>query len=187
VGARQLEAGDREPPAHAARANDELVSLKTQPGLGDDGVRIDEARSAGMLVDDHSQRINLLPQGRMRTHIVDDLAHTRKQSRIVQHRLSHGYAVLTELARLAHQPAGMGKRPHRNRSVVGCHAAEFGAGYERGARTQLRSTEGGEHTRRASANNDDVWHPRFPPFIRRPPVGASPLAQAAPVGRLATS
>jgi hypothetical protein len=113
VGARQLEAGDREPPAHAARANDELVSLKTQPGLGDDGVRIDEARSAGMLVDDHSQRINLLPQGRMRTHIVDDLAHTRKQSRIVQHRLSHGYAVLTELARLAHQPAGMGKRPHR--------------------------------------------------------------------------
>jgi hypothetical protein len=84
--------------AHAARANNDLFRLKPQSALGFDSVQIGEARGAGMLVDSHSQRINLPAQGRMRTNIVDDLAHPREQPRVVQHRLADSDAVQTELA-----------------------------------------------------------------------------------------
>ena len=65
VGIRQLEAGDREPPADAARANDDLFSLQPQPAFGFDGVLVGETRNASVLVDGHSQGIDLLAQGRM--------------------------------------------------------------------------------------------------------------------------
>ena len=162
MGARQLEAGDGESPAHAARADDDLFSLKPQPALGFDGVRIGEARGAGVLVDGHSQGIDLAAQGRMRTHIVDDLAHAREQPGIIEHRLAHGDAVLTQLSSFADQPGGMGQGPHRDGSVVGCHAAKFAASYEDGAGAQVRGAEGGKHTRRSGANNDDVKHRWLP-------------------------
>ena len=54
MGAGQLEAGERQTPAHAAGADDDLVGFEPQPALGDDGVRIGETRSAGALVDGHS-------------------------------------------------------------------------------------------------------------------------------------
>jgi hypothetical protein len=75
---------------------------------------------------------------------------------IIQHRLAHGDAVLTQLPSFAYQPGGLGQGPHRNWSVVGCHAAKFTARYQRGARAQVRRAEGGEHTRRSSADNDHV-------------------------------
>ena len=45
---RQLESGDREPPADAARAEDDLLGAKAQPALRLDGVRVHEARGAGV-------------------------------------------------------------------------------------------------------------------------------------------
>ena len=48
-----------------------------------------------VLVDDHSQRIDLRPQGRMGTDIANDFAYARKQPGIIQHWLAHAYAVLT--------------------------------------------------------------------------------------------
>jgi len=52
----------------------------------------------------------------------------------------------------------MGKGPYRNWSVVGRHAAKLSPRYQRGARSQIRSTDGAEHTRRSGANNDDVCY-----------------------------
>ena len=66
MGARELEARDGEPPAHAARANDELVSLKPEPALGFDGVRIGEARGAGPFMDRYSQAVDVLAPQRVR-------------------------------------------------------------------------------------------------------------------------
>jgi hypothetical protein len=91
----ELEARDWKPPTHAASANDYFFRLEPQPALGCDGVRIYEARSASLLVYDHSQRIELPAQRRMRTHIVDHVAHTRQQPGIVQYRSAHSDAVLT--------------------------------------------------------------------------------------------
>jgi hypothetical protein len=59
MGIRQLEAGDWKPPAHAASANDDLFSLKSQPALGLDGVFVGETRNARVLMDSHPQRIDL--------------------------------------------------------------------------------------------------------------------------------
>jgi hypothetical protein len=95
MGIRQLEAGDWKPPAHAASANDYLFSLKPQAALGFNGVLVGEACNASVLVDRHSHGVDLLAQGRMRARILDDIAHTRKQPGIIQHRLAHADAVLT--------------------------------------------------------------------------------------------
>jgi hypothetical protein len=92
---RQFRAAHWELPAYAASANDDLFSLKPQTAFGFYGVLVGEARNAGVLVDGHSQRIDLRAQGRMRSHIVDDLAYARKQPGIIQHGLAHAYAVLT--------------------------------------------------------------------------------------------
>ena len=94
----------------------------------------------------------------MRAHVVDDLAHAREQPGIVQHRLAHRDAVPTELAGFSDQPGGVGQCPHRNRSVIGRHAAELVAGHERCLGAQVCGAERGEHTRRSGANDDDVEH-----------------------------
>src|SRR2546429_9979725 len=95
MGTCQLGAGDWEPPAHAARANDDLFSLKPSAVFGLDGVLVREACNASVLVDGHSQGVDLPAQGRMRTRILDDLAHAREQPGIIQYRLAHADAVLT--------------------------------------------------------------------------------------------
>jgi hypothetical protein len=56
-------------------------------------VRIGEARGAGPLADGHSQGIDLAAKSRMRSHIIDDLPHTREQPGIIEHRLAHSDAV----------------------------------------------------------------------------------------------
>ena len=61
----------------------------------------------------------------MSTHVCDDLADALKQSGIIQHWLAHRDAVLPELVRIAYKPSSVSQRAHRNRSVIGRHAAEF--------------------------------------------------------------
>ena len=55
-----------------------LSRLEPQPALGLDGVAGDEARAAGVLADGHAQVLELLPQRRVRAHVVDHLAHARR-------------------------------------------------------------------------------------------------------------
>jgi hypothetical protein len=74
VRACQLKARDREPPAHAAGANDDLFRLQPEPAFGLDSTSIEEARLAGLLVDGHPEQIDLLAQRRMCAHIAHDLA-----------------------------------------------------------------------------------------------------------------
>jgi hypothetical protein len=76
--------------------------------FGLDGVVIGEARDAGVLMDYHSHGIDLPAQGRMRTHIVDDLVHARKQMGIIQYRLAHADTVLTQLSIFTNQAGCMG-------------------------------------------------------------------------------
>jgi len=161
MSARELESRYRQSPAHAASADDDLLGLKPEPGRGDDSVWVGEADRANMFVDGYAQSIDPLALGNMGIHIVDDLAHPRKQPPIIQHRLAHGDAVLTQLSGVADQPGGLGQSPHRNWAVVGSHAAKCAASCQHGARTQVGSTQGGEHTRRSTADNDDVCHVRL--------------------------
>jgi hypothetical protein len=94
----------------------------------------------------------------MRAHVVDDLAHAHKQPGIIQHRLADIDAVLTQLPSFADQPGCMGQSPHRNRPVIGCHAAELGVGHQHCVCAQVSSADGGDYTCGSSANNDDVYH-----------------------------
>jgi len=68
--------------------------LKLQPGFGLYGVIVGETRNTGVLVDGHSQRIDLRAQRRMGTHIVDDFAYALKQPGIIQQGPAHAYPVL---------------------------------------------------------------------------------------------
>jgi hypothetical protein len=53
---------------------------------------------------------------------------------------------------------GIGQRPHRNRPVLGSHAAEFTATDPTVRAPQVRSTKCRQHSRRSNANHDDVGH-----------------------------
>jgi hypothetical protein len=50
----------------------------------------------------------------------------------------------------------MGKCAHRNRSVIGRHAAKLVTRYECCLGTQVCGAERGDHTRRSGANDDDI-------------------------------
>src|SRR5262249_51762148 len=63
-----------------------------------------------------------------------------------------------KLSRFPDQPGCMGQGPYRNWPVVGCHAAELGASYQHSARAEIRCTKRCEHARRASTNDEDVYH-----------------------------
>ena len=133
----EFESGDVEPPADSARAKDDSFRLQPQPGRGFDRLRVDEPRDAGVFVHRHAQRIDLLTPCRMCTHVVDDLADTREQPGVIQHRLAHRDAVLSELPCLADQPRRVSQRPHWNGAVIGRHAAELVASHQRRAGTQV--------------------------------------------------
>src|SRR5882672_11381882 len=147
MSARELKPRYVESPAHAASADDDLLGLKPQPGRGDDSVWVGEANRAGMFMDGYAQSIDPLARGNMGIHIVHDFADPRKQPAIIQHWLAHGDAVLTQLPGVADQPGSVGQSPHRNWAVIGSHAAKCATSYQDGTRTQVGSTEGGEHTR----------------------------------------
>jgi hypothetical protein len=71
-------------------------------------VLVGKGCNASVLADSHSQGVDLLAQGRMRTRILDDLAHARKQPGIIQYRLAHSDTVLTQLSSFTNQPGCMG-------------------------------------------------------------------------------
>jgi hypothetical protein len=135
------------------------LSLKPTAVLGFDGVLIGEAHNASMLMDSHSQSVDLLAQRGVSARIVDDFAHPLQQSRIIERRLAYADAILTQLPGLANQPGGMGQGAHRNGSVVGCHAAKICASDERRARAEVRSPQRRKHSCGSGADDDDVRHP----------------------------
>jgi hypothetical protein len=94
----------------------------------------------------------------MRTHVAHHLAYAPKQPGVIQLRLAHGDAVLTQLTSLPDQPGGMGEHSHWNRSVVICRTAELPAGDQRSPRTQVRGTDGCDHACRSSSDYEDVRH-----------------------------
>jgi hypothetical protein len=96
----------------------------------------------------------------MPADIADDLPHAGEQAGVLQQRLADGDPVLTELASVSHQTGRVRQGPHRNRSVVGRHAAKIAAGNERCPRAQVRGTERCDHTGRPSPNHHDVQHHR---------------------------
>src|SRR5690349_19408679 len=109
-----------------------------------------------MLVDSNSHRIDLIAQSRTLTHSVYDFAYAREQTGIVQDRPAHINAILAELASISDQPCSMSQCPHWNRSVIGRHAAKLIARNERCLRAKICGTNRGEHTRRSSANDNDI-------------------------------
>ena len=154
----QIGAGDREPPARAARAQNDLVGLEPQAFRSLDGVRIHETRGPGTLVQGDAQAVHMLAKSRMGAHVLDHLAHAPKQPGIVEDRLAHRDTVPTKLARVPQQPGGMGERPYGDWPIIRRHAAELVAGDERGLGAQVSGAEGGEHARRSSAYHEDVEH-----------------------------
>ena len=153
MGNCQLETGDRELPARAARAKDYLFCLKPQPALRFDDVRTVKSCSTGPFLDGDSRGIDLRPQQRMCAHITHDFVYTREQPRVLQHRLSHINTVLTELTGFSDQPCSMGQCSDRNRSVMGRHASKLVASHEHSTRAQVCCTKRCEHSCRPSSNN----------------------------------
>jgi hypothetical protein len=77
VCARQLEAGDWQSTIHTARANNDLVRLKSQSAFGFYRVGVNKAGGPGLLVDGYPIGIDLLTQRRTRAHFVYDFANSR--------------------------------------------------------------------------------------------------------------
>ena len=154
----ELESGDVEPPACSSRAKDDVLCLQPQPGSRLDRLRIDESRNAGVFVHRHPQRIDLFAPCRRCTHLADDLADAGKEPRVIQHRLVHRNAILSELPRLSDQPGRVRQCPHWHRTVIGRHAAELVASHQRRAGAQVRGAQRRNHPGRSRANDDDVDH-----------------------------
>src|SRR6185436_13155577 len=72
VRGRPFDAGDGEPAAHAARADDHLFGPKPEAAFCLDSVRVGEARDAGAFMDGHSNGIDLSAEGGMGSHVVRD-------------------------------------------------------------------------------------------------------------------
>ena len=104
----------------------------------------------------HAQRIDLFAPSRTGTHVVDDLADAREQPRVIEHRLAHRNAVLSELPRLADQPRRVSQRSHGHRSVIGRHAAELVARDQRRASPQVRGAQRRDDPGRSCANDEDI-------------------------------
>ncbi len=165
-----LEARDREPPARAARAEDDFACFKPQPAFGLDGVRVDEARGAGLFVNGYPNAFEVFAPDRMLVQVVDDLAHARDQLGILKDRLAHRDAVLTELSSLSEQPGCIGQCPHRNGSVIRRHSAKLAAGHKNRSGTQLCSPECSDQTGRTSADDDNIHEVAHFTYPKRPTI-----------------
>jgi hypothetical protein len=76
VGACQFEAGDWQSTTHTTGANNGLVCLNSQSAFGFNRKWVSEAGRPGLLMDGHSEGIDLLTQRRMRAYFVYDFANT---------------------------------------------------------------------------------------------------------------
>ena len=156
MGGGQLESGDRKPAALAADAEDDPIPVEREPVLGLDRVGVDEAGGARVLVDGHSQRFEIVPQGRLDAGVLHHLAHPGEEPRVVEWLPTHVDAVEAELATFANQPGGLRERADGNRTVVGGHTAE-GATRDEGRRGPEPGGAGsGDDARRPGTDNHDV-------------------------------
>ena len=130
--------------------------MQPEAALGFDGVRIDEARIAGPLVQRHAQAIDVLTERRVVAHVLDDLFRAREEAVVVKHRCADGNAVAAEVDRPTKQAGRVSQRPHRDRTIAGGHAAEVIARDERRPRPQLGSAECRHHAGRSGADHYDV-------------------------------
>jgi hypothetical protein len=157
VSTRQLEAWDGQPPIQATGTDDDLVGVHPKSSASLDRMRVDKARHPGVLMD-RNPRIDLRAQRGFRPYLASDLANTPKKTRIIQNWLADTDAVLTQLPSIAQQSSSMSQGANWNRAIVGGHAAEFRAGYQRGPRTQISSTKRRSNASRPGANNKYICH-----------------------------
>jgi hypothetical protein len=107
-------------------------------------------------VHDDAGSVDLLAEGRMAARFADDLTHAVEQLRIIERERARGYPIALELPRLAKQSRCMGEGAHRDRTIVGRHAAELIARDERGLRAQVRRTQRGRDAGGTRAEHEDV-------------------------------
>ncbi len=156
VRGRQLESGDRKPAALAADAEDDPIPVERKPVLGLDRVGVDEAGGAGVLVNGHSQRVEIVPQRRVDAGVLHHLAHPGQEPRVVEWFTAHVDAVEAELATFANQPRGVRERADGNRTVVCGHTAEGATRDEGRCCPEPGGAGSGDDARRPGADNQDV-------------------------------
>jgi hypothetical protein len=71
------------------------------------GLLIDEPCGASLLLNAYAGPVQMLAESGMRTHVVNDLAYTRQQARIIKPRLVHGDSVLIELSSFSDESSSM--------------------------------------------------------------------------------
>jgi hypothetical protein len=86
------------------------------------------------------------------------LANTTKEPGIIQNWLADSDAISTELPSIAQQPSSMGQGTDGYRTIVGSHAAKFGAGHQRSSGAQICGTKRCNHASWTGANNKHVSH-----------------------------
>ena len=133
-----------------------LSARRRSPRLSLDGVRVDEARGAGIFVDRNPRLFQCSAPGSMFAHCLDDLARAREQLGIIQDRLAHRDTIPAELFSFSKQPRCVGKYPHGNGSVIRRHTPNLAASDKNRSRTQLRSPECSEQPGWTGANDYDI-------------------------------
>ncbi len=115
-----------------------------------------------MLADHDARGFGLGPQGRMGAHGRDDLGHAHEQAAVIEPGLTHFDPVGGQLTRLTHQPGRMGERAHRDRAVIGRHAAKGAAGRQRRARSEVGGAGRRGHAGRTRPHHQHVDHAEPP-------------------------
>ncbi len=156
VRARQLRARHRQRPVGAARTEDDLVRVQADAVLGFDGVRVDEPRGPGVLVQDHAGVLQLGAQDGVLGDVGDHLTHPVEQPPVVQGGVAHLDAVPVQVPRLAAQPGGLRQRAYRNGAVRGGHPAHRVPGDQRCSRAQPGRPQRREDPGRPGADDTDV-------------------------------
>jgi hypothetical protein len=121
-------------------------------------VRIRETGDTTLFVNNYAQTVQQCAERRVHSHFFHDFTYARQQTRVVEQRLADHDTVTSEAASVTEQPRGVGQRPHRNRSIVRCHAAELVTRNEHSFRTQIRGTESGGHAGWSTTNYDNIDH-----------------------------
>src|SRR3954468_20575472 len=102
VANRQVRARNAEFAVLAACAQDEPVRVKRRTALAFDAPVADESGRSDVLVEGHARLVQVLPQPRARTDLMNHLVDARQEPPIVQGRLPDGNAIAVQLTRLAH-------------------------------------------------------------------------------------
>jgi hypothetical protein len=156
VGSGQLGARDGKPARDPAGADDEPLGLQRRLVRSLNRVGIEDPNFPCVLVNRDAGLFELVAQDRVSVDVVENLADSRQEARVVDGQVADVDAVAVKLAGLADESGRMGECAHRHRAVVGCHAAEAVACDERRPRAQTRRPQCGNGTRRPGTDYDDV-------------------------------